>query len=41
VQGASTRALGAQFLHIEMTMTVRSTRDSREAVAWAVAEAIR
>jgi hypothetical protein len=41
VQGASTRGQGAQFLHIEMTMAVRSTRQSREAVASAVADAIR
>ena len=40
VQGSSTRAVGALFLHIEMTLAVRSTRDSREAVASAVAAAI-
>jgi hypothetical protein len=40
VQGASTRALGAQFLHIEMTMAIRSTRDNRDTVASAVAAAI-
>jgi len=40
VQGSSTRAIGAQFLHIEMALGVRATRDSREAVAAAVAAAI-
>jgi hypothetical protein len=40
VQGASARAIGAQFLHIEMTMAVRSTRHSRDAVASAVAGAV-
>jgi hypothetical protein len=40
VQGASTRARGAQFLHIEMTMAIRSTRRDWDAVAAAVASVV-
>jgi len=40
VQGISTRAAGAEFLHIEMTIAVRSSPVRRDAVAQAVSQAV-